>query len=282
MNNATVLLQRAIRLNTTTESLWHEYFRLELVYIAKILARRQVLGIDASNKEAEDDLMEDDEADTDNMIKLPGVTGEEYSEFLKEDDTKEEESKKSSKAKQGKNEKKKREALTEEKAEALQTVKNPVLQGNIAMVVFRNGVETIPASFSFRKGFLDIANSFIKPKPLKEGSIQEIYDSIEKDFKDLPEARALVARRAIDAFKVDEEGYAMGVAETVKGFWAACESGDVKMVELFAQNMTWEYRKTKEENLVCCQWGYECVYMSAQSLLPSLICLTDVSNFISF
>ncbi|KAF9146480.1 U3 snoRNP protein [Mortierella sp. GBA39] len=246
---ARVLLQRAIRLNTTTESLWHEYFRLELVYIAKILARRQVLGIDVSNKEAEDDLMEDDEVDTDNMIKLPGVTGEEYSEFLKEDDAKEEESKKSSKAKQGKKEKKKREALTEEKAEALQTEKNPVLRGDIAMVVFRNGVETIPTSFSFRKGFLDIANSFIKPKPLKEDSIQEIYDSIEQGFKGLPEARALVARRAIDAFKVDEEGYAMGVAETVKGFWAACESGDVKMVELFAQNMTWEYRKTKEENL---------------------------------
>lgn len=244
------MLQRAIRLNTTTESLWHEYFRLELVYIAKILARRQVLGIDASNKEAEDDLMEDEEADTDNMIKLPGVTGEEYSEFIKEDD-KEEEPKKSNKAKQGKKEKKKMEALTEEKAEALQTEKNPVLRGDIAMVVFRNGVETIPTSFPFRKGFLDIANSFIKPKPLKEDSIQEIYDSIEKDFKELPEALALVARRAIDAYKVDEEGYALGVAETVKGFWAACESKDVKMFELFVQNMTWEHRKTTEENLVC-------------------------------
>lgn len=249
---AIVLLQRAIRLNTTTESLWHEYFRLELVYIAKILARRQVLGIDASNKEAEDDLMEDEEADTDNMIKLPGVTGEEYSEFIKEDD-KEEEPKKSSKAKQGKKDKKKKEALTEEKAEALQTEKNPVLRGDIAMVVFRNGVETIPASFPFRKGFLDIANSFIKPKPLRVDSIQEIYDSIEQDFKELPEARALVARRAIDAYKVDEEGYALGVAETVKGFWEACESRDVKMFELFVQNMTWEHRKTKEENLVCWQ-----------------------------
>jgi hypothetical protein len=208
-----------------------------------------VLGIDASDKDAEDDLMQDEEADTDNMIKLPGITGEEYSEFIKEDNT-EEETKKSTKTKQGKKEKKKKESLTEEKAEALQTEKNPVLRGDIAMVVYRNGVESIRASFPFRKGFLDIANSFIKPKPLKEDSIQEIYDSIEQDFSNLPEARALVARRAIDAYKVDEEGYALGVAETVKGFWASCESGDVKMYELFVQNMTWEYRKTKEENLV--------------------------------
>ena len=252
-----VLLQRALRLNTTTESLWHEYFRLELVYIAKILARRQILGIDVSTEEIEKDLLKDEQVDTDNMIKLPTVSGEEFAAFDKED----EEEPKAGKPKKGSknsNKKAKQEAkhapLTEEKAEGLKTEKNPVLRGEVAMVVFRNGIKEIPESFSFRKGFLDIANSFIKPKPLQEDSIQAIYDTIDRDFKGLPEARALVARRSIDAYKVDDEGYALGVAATVKEFWNCCEGGDVHMWELFVENMGEEHQKTQEENLVCGQF----------------------------
>ncbi|KAF9916500.1 U3 snoRNP protein [Lobosporangium transversale] len=241
---ARVLLQRALRLNTTTESLWHEYFRLELVYIAKILARRQVLGIDVSEEEIEENLLEDREVDTDNMIKLPSITGEEFSAL--DQDEKGVLGKKLSK--KGKKEKKKA-PLTEEKAEAFKTEKNPVLRGEVAMVVYRNGIKSIPNSFSFRKGFLDIANSFIRPKPLNDDSIQYIYDSINADFKDLPEARALVARRAIDAYKVDEEGYVKGVGETVKAFWQLCDDNDPRMWKLFVENMEAEYQKTEEENL---------------------------------
>ncbi|KAK3815275.1 MAG: U3 small nucleolar RNA-associated protein 6-domain-containing protein [Benniella sp.] len=248
---ARVLLQRALRLNTTTESLWHEYFRLELVYIAKILARREVLGIEASPEDLEKSLLEDKDVDTDNMIKLPGVTGEEF--FGKEGDNMDEDeeepvSGKKAKSKSSKKAKK-HTPLTEEKAEGLKSETNPVLRGEIAMVIFRNGIQEIPHSFSFRKGFLDIANSFIKPKPLKDDSIQYIYDSIEQDFKDIPEARALVARRPIDAHKVDEVGYVKGVSETVKAFWEICEGGNIKLWELFVENMEEEYRKTQEDNL---------------------------------
>ncbi|KAG0370910.1 U3 small nucleolar RNA-associated protein 6-domain-containing protein [Gamsiella multidivaricata] len=249
---ARVLLQRALRLNATTETLWHEYFRLELVYIAKILARREVLGIDASPEEIEKSLLENKEVDTDNMIKLPSVTGEEFEAFIKDAEDESGDGKSTSNKKQkSKNGKKEKalEPLTEEKAETYRAEANPVLRGEVAMVVYRNAVKEIPDSFPFRKGFLDIANSFIKPKPLKENSIQYIYDSIEQDFKNLPEARALVARRAIDAYKVDEEGYAKGVAETVKEFWQICENGGTKTWELFVENMEAEYHRTQEENL---------------------------------
>ncbi|KAG0048132.1 U3 snoRNP protein [Gryganskiella cystojenkinii] len=252
---ARVLLQRALRLNTTTESLWHEYFRLELVYIAKILARRQILGIDASTEQVEEDILEDEKVDTDNMIQLPTVTGEEFAAFDKENDDKVDVELGKAKNANSKSSKKqtkkdaKKTPLTEEKAEALKTEKNPVLRGEVAMVVYRSGIKEIPNSFPFRKGFLDIAQSFIKPKPLQEDSIQAIYDSIGQDFKDLAEARALVARRSIDACKVDEEGYAQGVAATVKEFWNCCENGDVQIWELFVENMGEEHQKTQEENL---------------------------------
>ncbi|KAF9429964.1 U3 snoRNP protein [Podila epigama] len=241
---ARVLLQRALRLNTTTQSLWHEYFRLELVYIAKILARREILGIDAVPQEEE----EDEEMDSDNMIKLPTVTGEEFSPVTNDDDKKEAELVKGKKNKKGKKEKVD-EKMTEEKAEKLKTESNPVLRGEVAMVVYHSGIKEIPDSLSFRKGFLDIAHSFIRPKPLKEDSIQIIYDSIARDFQDLPEAKVLVARRAIDAFKVDEEGYAVSLAETVKEFWAICQNENTREWELFVENMQMEHQKTNEENL---------------------------------
>ncbi|KAF9419542.1 U3 snoRNP protein [Entomortierella beljakovae] len=245
---ARVLLQRALRLNTTTESLWHEYFRLELVYIAKILARREVLGIDASPDQIEQDLLNEKEVDNDNIIQLPKVTGEEFAMVDGDDEEESEKNPKKSKSKKGKKEKVAT-PLTEEKAESLKTENNPVLRGEVAMVVYKNGIKEIPSSFTFRRTFLDIANSFIKPKPLKEDSIQYIYDTIEEDFKDLPEARALVARRTIDAQKVDEEGYVQGVAESVKAFWKVCEGGNPNIWALFIENMKAEYNKTQEDSL---------------------------------
>lgn len=58
---ARVLLQRAIRLNAESPKLWLELFRLELLYVDKVRARRAVLGI-----ADDDDLPDDDDDDVDN------------------------------------------------------------------------------------------------------------------------------------------------------------------------------------------------------------------------
>lgn len=50
LNNSTaarILLQRALRLNPTSQEIWLEYFRMELHYMVKISARRGVLGLEA-------------------------------------------------------------------------------------------------------------------------------------------------------------------------------------------------------------------------------------------
>lgn len=39
------LLQRALRVNRTSRSLWVEYLRMELLYIARLVGRRMVLGL---------------------------------------------------------------------------------------------------------------------------------------------------------------------------------------------------------------------------------------------
>ncbi|KAF0520632.1 U3 small nucleolar RNA-associated protein 6 [Gigaspora margarita] len=43
------LLQRSLRLNPSSIQLWHEYFKLELVYIEKIKSRRKILGISSKS-----------------------------------------------------------------------------------------------------------------------------------------------------------------------------------------------------------------------------------------
>lgn len=45
-----VLLQRALRINSDSQRLWLEYFRLELLYIAKVNARRMVLELDVDDE----------------------------------------------------------------------------------------------------------------------------------------------------------------------------------------------------------------------------------------
>ena len=46
---ARALMQRGIRMCKDAPSLWHEYFRMELLYAARLVARRQVLGITVEN-----------------------------------------------------------------------------------------------------------------------------------------------------------------------------------------------------------------------------------------
>ncbi|KAI8847736.1 U3 small nucleolar RNA-associated protein 6-domain-containing protein [Chytridium lagenaria] len=56
MTSARVLLQRGLRVNSDAKTLWHEYFKLELLYIEKLKERRRILfgeGKEAPAKEAE-------------------------------------------------------------------------------------------------------------------------------------------------------------------------------------------------------------------------------------
>jgi U3 small nucleolar RNA-associated protein 6 len=46
---ARALMQRGIRMCKDAPSLWHEYFRMELLYAARLVARRQVLGLTIDN-----------------------------------------------------------------------------------------------------------------------------------------------------------------------------------------------------------------------------------------
>ena len=121
-------MQRALRLNPDDQSLWHEYFRLELLYVEKIKMRRRILGVDdktleEQRKEEAQRAMEVDETD-ENTIRLPTITGEDVENWNNESD-----------------ERKTVEKMEATTAEALKEGVNPILNGLLAKIVYDNAIE---------------------------------------------------------------------------------------------------------------------------------------------
>ncbi|KKY28170.1 putative rrna processing protein utp6 [Phaeomoniella chlamydospora] len=77
MTEARSYMQRGLRFCRTSRNLWTEYTKLELLYISKIAARRQILGLDMeteSQQKAED--QGESEGFAANVISLPRLTEE--------------------------------------------------------------------------------------------------------------------------------------------------------------------------------------------------------------
>lgn len=75
MTNSRSYMQRGLRFCKSSRKLWIHYAKLELIYIAKLVARQRILGLDqemAPSMQAGEGL-DDPHAD---MIALPSVTGE--------------------------------------------------------------------------------------------------------------------------------------------------------------------------------------------------------------
>lgn len=74
MTEARSYMQRGLRFCKNSKSLWLEYCKLELIYIAKIAARRRILGI-AGDETRNDPEQPEDDFDAD-LMRLPALTAE--------------------------------------------------------------------------------------------------------------------------------------------------------------------------------------------------------------
>ncbi|KAH0366266.1 hypothetical protein KCU65_g5449, partial [Aureobasidium melanogenum] len=74
MQTARSYMQRGLRFCKRERKLWLEYAKLEMLYVAKIAARRKILGLDIERKEKQIDSKLDADAD---MMALPDVTADE-------------------------------------------------------------------------------------------------------------------------------------------------------------------------------------------------------------
>ena len=164
MKSARILLQRGLRINQSSHKLWIEYFKLELLYVQKLIERRRVLlqeglSSDESIEEKSNELtQESDDHESVNLPTLPIERDQMSStdQIVEEDDA--------SKAKRA------------------------LLEVMIPRAVYRNAIEAIPNDIAFRQSFLDVYHLFGKDASIK--GIEEVRESIQRDFPDDPRAFA--------------------------------------------------------------------------------------------
>lgn len=155
VRSARILLQRAIRLNPDCRKLWQEYFRLELLFLQKITARRQVLGLPAPAQEPEEEEEVTKEAGEEDAIQLPTLAGETTKDMTNGDDDSE-----------------------------LNSFQSAFLNGKIPVIVYQNAVTAVrsedASSVAFHLKFLEIANLF--PMDFSLPVRQVLTASLQKRF----------------------------------------------------------------------------------------------------
>lgn len=82
MGTARDYMQRGLRFCKEEKKMWAEYVKLEMVYLAKIAARRKILGLD-ENKQQKD---LEEQVEDENMITLPSVTAEDFEAAASDDE----------------------------------------------------------------------------------------------------------------------------------------------------------------------------------------------------
>lgn len=126
-------MQRGLRFNKGSRHLWLEYAKLEMVFIAKVLARRRVLGIDGPIPDVDEGAGDEDE---NGNIKLPTITGEDMDPSPPPKDH----------------------TVDSFALENIDT--NPALNGAIALAIFDSAVKEFPCDFTFVNSFFELFRTF--------------------------------------------------------------------------------------------------------------------------
>lgn len=84
MTQARSYMQRGLRFCKSSRTIWTQYAKLELIYIAKLVARQKILGLDEESQKPKQIESEIDNPDAD-MIALPSLTAEDINPSTGED-----------------------------------------------------------------------------------------------------------------------------------------------------------------------------------------------------
>ncbi|KAJ3389840.1 U3 snoRNP protein [Entophlyctis sp. JEL0112] len=275
ITSARVLMQRGIRLNKESTVLWHEYFKLELLWIEKIKQRRRILfGIQSAEENVTDALEEKKrklEFADENDNEDEGDTGvhleEENSETVEagpdlvpvdgSDDS----------------------TLSIQKS--LSSTQKGVLDMAIPKAVYRNAIQTIPKDLDFRIGFLKLYQKFGMDTL---GAQTEIFDSIKADFPRNPIAVGVIAERHITDLDVSDVAYPSALKRVVDEYEEAVkEHQDPEMWAKYTSFLTETLSKVTESNLqrflfVILQKAYNAADAKKQSSAQLYLSWSELNN----
>ncbi|KAJ3105388.1 U3 snoRNP protein [Phlyctochytrium planicorne] len=218
MTSARVLLQRGLRINSESKNLWHEYFKLELLYIAKLKERRRILF--GGDKKA--------------------ATVSESNGILKSLKDLEAEAEDSGEAFT---------AMADELSASKKVADSNALETTMVIpkIVFKNAIKAIPNDFEFRKGFVDIYREFGDDTAAAQ---EEVLQSILEDFAENVDALAIFAEYKSKHVDVDDPNFPMALKETVVCYQEFAENlSSSRMWFLFISFLNSVLSRTSEENL---------------------------------
>lgn len=132
MQTARSYMQRGLRFCKKEKKLWLEYAKLEMIYVAKIAARRHILGLDVQRKPKQ--LTDDADFDAD-TIALPDVTAADLEE-----------------------QEEKKEAVDEAALQKLAA--SPALSGDIPLVIFDTAMREFNHDSLLAEQFFDLFAEF--------------------------------------------------------------------------------------------------------------------------
>ncbi|KAJ3102701.1 U3 snoRNP protein [Phlyctochytrium bullatum] len=177
MTSARILFQRALRINPESQQLWLEYFKLELLFAAKLIERRNVLFPEKAEaaSRAEGVITSLEElADEDKT--LSGMLGQA-----------------------------KEETPTDAESKATDVLAIP-------LIVYRNAVKAISGDLSFRIQFFNLLLKFgTSGRKIRD----EIVSSVMDDFHGNWDALAFVAESKSSLFQVDDPRFPAALKETI-------------------------------------------------------------------
>ncbi|KAJ2850506.1 U3 snoRNP protein [Coemansia brasiliensis] len=206
---ARTLLQRALRLIPDNQQVWIEYFRLELLLVEKIKARRRVLGIDRAAGEVATE--EADEGES-GFIDVPQLDAEESAENgdsvvekLTEQALAQLDRKQASKLGNG---------ISEEKRAVMSQHTNAYLQGAVAQIVYEQAIRSISDDLAFRQEFLSILKQFSDTEQLCD----LVLKTIRHDFAADAHARAFLCAEHLSSVSIDSPDVVDALKQAVENF----------------------------------------------------------------
>ncbi|KAH0559760.1 hypothetical protein GP486_003723 [Trichoglossum hirsutum] len=169
MTSARSYMQRGLRFCRMSKALWIEYAKLEMTYVAKIAARRQILGLDGSQPE-DRKATEGNELDPD-IIALPKLTAEDINPSLREDD--------------------------ELDQVALQNFNSaPALSGAIPLAIFDSAMKQFVNDDSLAEILFDLFAGF-EGTPCLPDILQHIIEHMLKTWPTMPSSLSSYSRQPI-------------------------------------------------------------------------------------
>ncbi|KAF2400131.1 hypothetical protein EJ06DRAFT_495034 [Trichodelitschia bisporula] len=153
MTAARSYMQRGLRFCAGQRLMWLEYAKLEMVYVAKVAARRRILGLDETRKEV---------VETEDMLALPDVTAEDINPSLKD-------------------------GVDDDALEKLAAT--PALTGAIPIAVFDEAMKKFHNDATLAEQFFDIIAEFDQT-PATPTILQHILDHLRNKQPESPSTTA--------------------------------------------------------------------------------------------